>query len=79
MSGAINRWTLQLNDLNKETEYQDKKNVREIIYVKRQMIVFIITTLLYGVFGLILSMTANYTNIGIFYYVALSIFSIIVY
>jgi hypothetical protein len=43
------------------------------------MIVFIITTLLYGVFGLILSMTANYTNIGIFYYVALSIFSIIVY
>jgi|TARA_B110001450_G_C17199872_1_gene310907 hypothetical protein len=35
MSGAINRWTLQLNDLNKETEYQDKKNVREIIYVKR--------------------------------------------
>jgi len=68
-----------LNDLNKETEYQDKKNVREIIYVKRQMIVFIITTLLYGIFGLILSMTANYTNIGIFYYVALSIFSIIVY
>lgn len=68
-----------MNDLNKETEYQDKKNVREIIYVKRQMIVFIITTLLYGIFGLILSMTANYTNIGIFYYVALSIFSIIVY
>jgi hypothetical protein len=43
------------------------------------MIVFIITTLLYGVFGLILSMTANYTNIGIFYYCALSLFSIIVY
>ena len=43
------------------------------------MIVFIITTLLYAVFGLILSMTADYTNIGIFYYVALSIFSIIVY
>lgn len=35
MSGAINRWTLQLNDLNKETEYQDNKNGREIIYVKR--------------------------------------------
>jgi len=43
------------------------------------MIVFIITTLLYGVFGLILSMTSNYTNIGIYYYAALSIFSIIVY
>lgn len=43
------------------------------------MIVFIITTLLYGVFGLILSMTTNYTNIGIYYYAALSIFSIMVY
>ena len=35
MSGAINRWTLQLNDLNKETEYQENKNNREIIYVQR--------------------------------------------
>jgi hypothetical protein len=79
MSGAINRWTLQLNDLNKETEYQDNKNGREIIYVKRQMLVFIITTLLFGIFGLILSLTLNYTNIGIYYYSALSFFSVIVY
>jgi len=33
MGGTINRLTLQLNDLNKETEYQDNKNNREIIYV----------------------------------------------
>jgi len=79
MSGAINRWTLKLNDLNKETEYQDTKNSREIIYVKRQMVVFILTTNLFGVLGLILSLTADYTNIGIYYYVALSVFSIIVY
>ena len=79
MTGAINRYTLQLNDLNKETEYQDTKNSREIIYVKRQMIVFIITTLLFGMFGVILSMTLDYTNIGIYYYISLSIFSIIVY
>ena len=79
MSGAINRWTLQLNDLNKETEYQDNKNSREIIYVKRQMMVFIITTLIFGCFGLILAITSNYTNIGIYYYAALSILSIIVY
>jgi len=57
ISGAINRWTLQLNDLNKETEYQDNKNAREIIYVKRQMLVFIATTLLFGILGLILSLT----------------------
>ena len=43
------------------------------------MLVFIITTLLFGVFGLILSMSLDYTNIGIYYYVALSAFSIIVY
>lgn len=79
MTGAINRWTLQLNDLNKETEYQDSKNSREIIYVKRQMLVFIITTFLFGVFGLVLSLTADYTNIGIYYYVSLSLFSVIVY
>ena len=43
------------------------------------MIVFIITTLLFGIFGLVISITLDYTNIGIYYYVALSIFSIIVY
>jgi hypothetical protein len=79
MSGAINRLTLNFNDLNKETEYQDNKNSREIIYVKRQMLVFIITTLLFGLFGLALSVSAGYTNIGIYYYAALSVFSIIIY
>jgi hypothetical protein len=79
MTGTINLWTLELNDLNKETEYQDNKNAREIVYVKRQMIVFIVTTLMFGVFGLILSLTLNYTNIGIYYYVALSLFSLAVY
>ena len=79
MSGAINRLTLNFNDLNKETEYQDNKTSREIIYVKRQMLVFIITTLLFGLFGLALSVSAGYTNIGIYYYAALSFFSIIVY
>lgn len=43
------------------------------------MLVFIVTTLLFGVFGLTLSITDDYTNIGIYYYVALSLFSIIVY
>ena len=79
MTGTIGRWTLELNDLNKETEYQDNKNIREIVYVQRQMVVFIITTLLFGLFGLTLSITIQYTNIGIYYYVALSLFSLIVY
>ena len=35
MSGEIIYYTLQLIDLNKETEYQENKNSREIIYVKR--------------------------------------------
>jgi len=41
--------------------------------------VFILTTLIFGLFGLILAITSDYTNIGIYYYVALSILSIIVY
>jgi len=43
------------------------------------MLVFIYTTLLFGIFGLALKLTLDYANIGIFYYVALSLFSIIVY
>ena len=43
------------------------------------MIVFIITTLIFALFGLSLSLTADYTNIGIYYYVALSIFGLIIY
>ena len=40
---------------------------------------FILTTLLFALFGLALSLTEDYTNIGIYYYLSLSIFSIIVY
>lgn len=79
MSGAINRYSLQLNDLNKETEYQDTKNSREIIYVKRQMIVFITTTILFALLGLILVSFIGRTNIGIYYYLALTVFSVVVY
>jgi len=43
------------------------------------MLVFIITTLLFGLLGVVLSMTMDYTNIGIYYYISLSIFSLIVY
>lgn len=43
------------------------------------MLVFIVTTLLFGIFGLALSLTMDYTNIGIYYYAALSVLSIIVY
>lgn len=43
------------------------------------MIVFILTTLIFAIFGFILSMTLSYTNIGIYYYTSLSLFSICVY
>ena len=43
------------------------------------MIVFIVTTLIFAIFGFILSMTLEYTNIGIYYYTSLSLFSIAVY
>jgi hypothetical protein len=34
-SGSINRLTLSLNDMNQETVYQENKNLREIVYVRR--------------------------------------------
>jgi hypothetical protein len=77
--GSINKWNLKLNDLNKETEYQDNKYQREIIYVKRQLIVFIFTTLIFSIFGGFLVVTINYTNIGIYYYLGLSFFSFLMY
>lgn len=43
------------------------------------MLVFIVTTLLFALLGLSLSLTADYTNIGIYYYTALSLFSLIIY
>jgi hypothetical protein len=79
-SGSINKWSLQLNDMNKETEYQDNKNQREIVYVRRQLLVFIITTMLFSVFGLTLYIFIDgFTNIGIYYYLGLSIFSFMIY
>lgn len=77
--GSINKFNLKINDLNKETEYQDNKNQREIIYVKRQLILFILTTLIFTIFGGVLLMVQNYTNIGIYYYLGLSGFSFLMY
>ena len=78
-TGTINKLSLVLNDMNKETEYQDNKNQREIIYVKRQLIAFIATTMIFSLFGLTLYITIDFTNIGIYYYLGLSIFSFIMY
>ena len=53
--------------------------MREIIYVRRQMLVFILTTALFSVFGLILTLSIDYTNIGIYYYLGLSFYTLIIY
>lgn len=43
------------------------------------MLVFIITTLFFSLFGLILSLTINFTNVGIYYYLGLSFLTFIIY
>lgn len=78
-SGSINIWTLSLNDMNQETEYQENKNLREIVYVRRQMLVFVLTTLIFSLFGLVLFLSIEFTNIGIYYYLGLSGFTFIIY
>ena len=75
LTGAINKMTLSFNDLNKEAEYQENKNQREITYIKKQLVAFITTTLLFTMLGGLLYMTFDFTNVGIYYYIILSIFS----
>ena len=65
--------------MNKETEYQESKNQREIIYVKRQLLIFILTTLIFSIFGTILFIFIEFANIGIYYYLGLSAFSFVMY
>lgn len=79
LSGSINTWTLTLNDMNQETEYQENKNSREVVYVRRQMVVFIIMTLIFTIFGLILYLTIGFTINGIYYFLGLSILTVIIY
>ena len=78
MSGAINRFTLQLNDMNKETEFQNNKNQREIVYIQRLLIVFVFKTFCYFLLGVSIALTKDNVNIGIYYYLFLAIFSAII-
>jgi hypothetical protein len=75
LTGAINNLTLQFNDLNKEAEYQENKNQREIIYIKKQLVTFIATTVFFSILGAVLYLIFDYTNVGIYYYIILSIMS----
>jgi hypothetical protein len=43
------------------------------------MIVFIIMTAIFAIFGLILYLTISFTIVGIYYYLGLCIFTIIIY
>ena len=43
------------------------------------MLVFVFTTAFFSIFGLVLWITIDFTNIGVFYYIGLSLFTLIVY
>ena len=75
LTGAINKLTLQFNDLNKEAEYQENKNQREITYIKKQLLTFIVTTLSFSLLGGILFWMFDFANVGVYYYIILSMFS----
>jgi hypothetical protein len=73
LTGTINRLTLRFNDLNKEAEYQINKNAREISYVRKQLIVFVSTTLLFSFLGgMFYIAITDFTNVGVIYYIILS-------
>ena len=76
LTGTIDKVTLGFNDLNKEAEYQENKNQREIVYIRKQMMAFVATTLLFALLGLVLRFTVNFTNVGTIYYFVLSAFTL---
>jgi hypothetical protein len=43
------------------------------------MFVFIVTTLIFSFFGLVLYLIIDFTNIGIYYYLGLSLFTLAIY
>ena len=53
LSGAINKWTLKLNDLNKEAEFQSSQNTREIGPIKVHFLAFSVTTFAIAILGII--------------------------
>lgn len=77
MSGAINKWTLIFNDLNKETEYQEVKTGRELKYVKQLLIVFTVVCLVYTVCGVVGWLTDGIVNPGTFYYLGNGIMTVL--
>lgn len=78
LTGTINRLTLRFNDLNKEAEYQINKNAREITYVRKQLIIFVGTTLSFSLLGMIFYIfIPDFSNVGVIYYIILSFFTIL--
>jgi hypothetical protein len=43
------------------------------------MVVFILTTFIFSIFGLVLTLSIDYTNVGIYYYLFLCMFTVTIY
>ena len=78
-SGNINSWTLQLNDLNKETEYQDNKYNRELPFILRLLGLYSATTLTFSILGVIRYYLEDYKSTSLMILCGLTIFSVIIY
>ena len=43
------------------------------------MVVFILTTFIFSIFGLVLTLSIDYTNVGIYYYLFLCMVTVTIY
>mmetsp|Transcript_1511 Transcript_1511/g.2043 ORF Transcript_1511/g.2043 Transcript_1511/m.2043 type:complete len:113 (-) Transcript_1511:2417-2755(-) len=75
LNGAINKYTLKLNDLNMEAEYLKNLNQREIVAVKKHLKALIYTTVALGLYtGL-----RDEFSFGALYYLYFGAFNLVLY
>mmetsp|Transcript_1508 Transcript_1508/g.2012 ORF Transcript_1508/g.2012 Transcript_1508/m.2012 type:complete len:119 (-) Transcript_1508:2730-3086(-) len=71
LNGAINKYTLRINDLNLEAQYSQNLSEREITVIVKHLKVFCISTLVIALYN---GFRYSFGN-GVQYYLALSVFN----
>lgn len=79
MSGAINKITLQLNDLNKEAEYQSKLNSREVGPLRIHVLVQALVTFLLSVLAISDGGGEERFTSGVMYYLGVALFNFVAF
>lgn len=78
ISGSINSLTLKINDINKETEYQERKNMRATSFFRRMISAMTVASLLFAIFGFVLTYFGVINQFAIYVNLIVALLSIVV-